>query len=441
MSNRDIEASWYYHDGTKHPGGYLLNYGHFFDSSRQPLPFKVYADLEPIPLPLDTTPGGASALDAIATTTEHAVEAQTPDIGALAQILYFSAGITKRINYPHFGEMSFRAAACTGALYHIELYVVSGDLSGLDAGVYQFDPREMALRRLRAGDHRRTLIEASANEPSTAHAPAILVYTDIFWRNACKYQAREYRHAFWDSGTILSHTLATASAHSLRASVVVGFVDETVNQLLDLDTQREVALALVPIGYAPSANAGLAPNAGPLSLETVPISDHELDFPAIRAMHEASSLTAMDEVAAWRGKAPTNARPKPGGKLFPLQPHPQDEMSQDPVESVILRRGSARQFSRAPISFRQLSTIVDRALQDIPADFLKPGGARFTQAYLIVNAIDGLSSGAYVFHRDYQALALLKEGNFRNEAGYLALSQELAADASVDIFFLADLSS
>jgi hypothetical protein len=25
------------------------------------------------------------------------------------------------------------------------------------------------------------------------------------WRNAIKYQAREYRHAFWDSGTILAN--------------------------------------------------------------------------------------------------------------------------------------------------------------------------------------------------------------------------------------------
>ena len=50
-----------------------------------------------------------------------------------------------------------------------------------------------------------------------------------------------------------------------------------------------------------------------------------------------------------------------------------------------------------------------------------------------------LPCGAYVFRRDQTALELLKEGDFRAQAGYLGLEQALPADASVDIFFLADL--
>ena len=54
--------------------------------------------------------------------------------------------------------------------------------------------------------------------------------------------------------------------------------------------------------------------------------------------------------------------------------------------------------------------------------------------------MDGLRSGAYVYHRDLRALELLEEGDFRREAGHLGLNQELPADASVDVFFLADLN-
>src|SRR5689334_18247676 len=50
-------------------------------------------------------------------------------------------------------------------------------------------------------------------------------------------------------------------------------------------------------------------------------------------------------------------------------------------------------------------------------------------------------SGAYLFHPDRQTLELLKQGNFRKQAGYLGLEQELPADAAVDIFFMADLRS
>jgi len=54
--------------------------------------------------------------------------------------------------------------------------------------------------------------------------------------------------------------------------------------------------------------------------------------------------------------------------------------------------------------------------------------------------VDDLPPGAYVFHRASLALEQLKEGNFRREAGYLGLGQEIPADASVDVFLLTDLN-
>jgi SagB-type dehydrogenase family enzyme len=59
--------------------------------------------------------------------------------------------------------------------------------------------------------------------------------------------------------------------------------------------------------------------------------------------------------------------------------------------------------------------------------------------YLIVNSVLGLSAGAYVYHWKEKQLELLKPGDFREKAGYLGLEQQLPADASVDVFFLADL--
>lgn len=437
--NRDTQAARHYHDGTKHPYGSLMDAGHFFDPATQPLLFKRYIGLESIPLPLDKSPLGVPALEAIASGPAPTGEPRIPDIGTLARLLSFSAGITRRIRYPEpVGEIAFRAAACTGALYHIELYVVCGDLPGLEAGVYHFDPEALALRRLRAGDERGVLVAATAHEPSVAQAPAILVYTDVFWRNAVKYQAREYRHAFWDSGTILANTLAMASAHEMPAKVAAGFVDTAVNRLPGLDTHREFALELVPIGYAPGTPPEPAPEVAPLELKTVPIARYEGDEPAIRAMHAASSLTDEEQVAAWRSSLPPRPMPVPSGRLFPLAPDPVEEMPQEPLESVILRRGSARQFSHGSISFRQLSTILDRALRGVPADFLDPGGT-LNQVYLIVNAVDGLPPGTYVFHRDRQAFELLQEGHFRAAAGTLGLHQKLAYDASVNLFFLSDL--
>lgn len=156
MSNQDIQATSHYHDGTKHPDGRLMNPQHHYDPSQEPRLFKIYKDLPLISLPLDRAPRGVPALQAIAGQVPAGGSESVLDVSSVARLLYFSAGITKYLEYPpSWGRMPFRAAACTGALYHIELYLVCGDLADLEAGVYHFDPQALALRRLRQGDYRR----------------------------------------------------------------------------------------------------------------------------------------------------------------------------------------------------------------------------------------------------------------------------------------------
>jgi len=61
--------------------------------------------------------------------------------------------------------------------------------------------------------------------------------------------------------------------------------------------------------------------------------------------------------------------------------------------------------------------------------------------YLIVNAVEGLPSGSYLFSPADQTLTCLQEGAFRQEAGHLCFEQALGADASVVMFFMADLDA
>src|SRR5438876_12279936 len=244
--NRNAEAAQAYHDATKHSYDSVRANAHSLDFANQPLPFKIYATLEPLRLPAEVRQTGVAALSAIA----ESVPPQTiaaPDLEAVAQLLYLSAGITRHRKYPG-GEIYFRAAACTGALYEVELYLVCGDLANLEAGLYHFAPAEFGLRRLRVGDYRALLVEATAAEPAIAHAPVVVACTCIYWRNPWKYQARTYRHFGWDNGTVLANLLAVATALGLPAKVVCGFQDAEVNRLLDVDPQREVAFSLVCLG-------------------------------------------------------------------------------------------------------------------------------------------------------------------------------------------------
>jgi SagB-type dehydrogenase family enzyme len=220
---------------------------------------------------------------------------------------------------------------------------------------------------------------------------------------------------------------------------VCGFVDNAVDALLDLDPQREVAFSLVSLGYGPDLPPPAPAAISHLRLETVPLSRHEIDYPLMREVHAASSLDSPAEVAAWRGGTPLTNFPPPKGPVFQLQPLSDAEIPRDPIEQVILRRGSTRRFARTAISLSQLSTMLDRATRGVPADFLDPAGSQLNHLYLIVHAVEGLDPGAYVFHRNQKLLECLKRGDFRSQAGYLGLQQALPADAAVDVFFLADL--
>ena len=297
MRNRDIEATWQYHDGTKHSYASIRTDPHFLDWGNRPRLFKVYPTIAPIPLPRDVPQTGVAALSAISDPVPSSPVDAVPDLQDLARVLYFSAGITKQRTYPD-GEIYFRAAACTGALYEIELYVVTGDLPGLDAGVYHFNPADVSLRLLRIGDFRGNLAQATAMEPAVAHAPATMICTGTYWRNAWKYQARTYRHFGWDNGTLLANMLAVSAASGLPAEIVLGFVDAEVNRLLDLDTRREVSLCLVPIGRTSESSLPAPRETPALGLETVRLSRSEVEYPAMLQMHEASSLESEEEVRA-----------------------------------------------------------------------------------------------------------------------------------------------
>jgi SagB-type dehydrogenase family enzyme len=144
-------------------------------------------------------------------------------------------------------------------------------------------------------------------------------------------------------------------------------------------------------------------------------------------------------VAAWRGRAPAGDPSQLAGRSQPLASYSEEELPRDLTERVILRRGSTREFAREPISFTQLSVLLDRATRGVPADFLEPHGAQINDLYLIVNAVEGLAPGAYFFNREAKSLVCLKEGDFRAEASYLGLEQALPGDAAVAVFFLADL--
>ena len=428
MSNRDIDIANDYHSATKRL---------YLPLANKPLAYKPYPQLSPIVLPTDVSPLDAPALDAVANRLAPRDETAALDLASLAALLFYSAGRIRQRQFSGAGTVTFRAASSAGGLYPIELYVVCGELPGLAAGVYHFSPIDFALRQLRQGDYRLALSQAAGADLAVAAAPATLVCSAVFWRSAWKYLARSYRYCFWDNGTMGANLLATAAALGLPAKVVMGFVDAQVNDLLGIDGRREASLCLAPIGRADAPIAGGVEDVLPLASESEIASKEAIEYPEMMRLHEASALSAAEEVASWRRPLAMPAPQRTGARHSLAAERPEASS----LGQAIRQRASTRRFAREAISYVQLSAILAASTTDLAADFLGPEGATLLDIYLIANAVEGLPAGSYVFSPAEQILTRLRDSEFREEAGHLCFEQALGADASAVMFFMADLDA
>jgi SagB-type dehydrogenase family enzyme len=235
-----------------------------------------------------------------------------------------------------------------------------------------------------------------------------------------------------------ANLLAAAAAMGLPAKLLIGFVDDHVNHLLGIDGQREASLCVAPIGPAgPLPLAGRVDHVPSLAVETVAGTNEEIQYPEMSRLHAASKLTAPEEVVAWRSPLPM----PPGQHLGMRYPLATGTPNASPLGQVIRQRGSTRRFAPEAISHAQLSAILVHATTGLTTDFLGPNRPTTLNLYLIVNAVEGLPAGSYVFSPADQALLCLRGGAFRQEAGHLCFEQALAADASAVMFFMADLDA
>ena len=363
---------------------------HQLDWENRPHPFKDYPGLEPRALPRE-----------------------------LARLLRWGAGVARTRTLPGGDVYEFRTYSSAGALYPVEVYLVCAELEDLEAGVYHFHPRELALRQLRRGDVRSALAEAAV-APELEEAGTVLVLTGILWRSVWKYGARAYRHLFWDAGTMLANLLALADSEGIEARLLTGFVDAKVDRLVGAEGEREWSLALLALG-----RAAPAPPSGELEslqLEVAPLSRREVAYPLASALHAASRLVDVDDVRRYR-TPDWSAAGTVGG--FP-------DWS-DTLETVLRRRGSVRDFSPKAVPVSTLGAILAHAAAPIPAD-VPP----CNEIVLIANAVAGVEPGVYRF-RSPNDFELVRAGSFRYEAGYLCLEQPLGALAAGTIFVLGDL--
>src|SRR5918992_2611098 len=481
--NKDIKYVWDYHEATKHSEISLMTQRHYLDFDNRPIPFKIYTTNFPVyPLPSDFPQPMLDAISAVSTSNPRESHNNRPnneantgcpthsrkigelDIRDLATILFFSAGITRATKYNVITHY-MRAASATGALYPIELYVVTQDLADLEAGLYHFCPADFSLVQIRKGDYRSHLAAAMANGHHVLSSPISIILTSFAWRNAWKYQARSYRHWFWDSGVITANLLATTVATGLSINLKMAFLDDKVNRLLRLDSHKEAAVIIGTISgqevclssqedEQKEKDIDISETSAP---KIRPLSENEINYPEIWQLHDASKLHSLEEAMEWingiiYGGRALSVQPSDNHfsssstsirvlNTLAISPSQQYSVSATnaSLAEVILMRGSTRRFSKSLIPFKTLSSILYSSTRGIPIDFVGRDNLSLIDVYLICNEIEDLAAGGYFYNRKSNSLDLLKMQTSREIAGYLCLGQSLFSQASAVLFLMTDL--
>jgi len=140
-----------------------------------------------------------------------------------------------------------RTAPSAGALYPLELYVVTGNVNGLPAGIYKYRPKRHELLSIAKGDSRIHLCNAALGQSPIRRAAAVIVLSGVYERTTNKYGERGISYVHMEAGHAAQNVSLQAVSLWLGTVVIGAFRDEEVKRMLKME-DRERPLYIMPVG-------------------------------------------------------------------------------------------------------------------------------------------------------------------------------------------------
>jgi SagB-type dehydrogenase family enzyme len=162
-------------------------------------------------------------------------------LAAVGQLLWAAQGVRPSSD-------GRRTAPSAGALYPLELYLLAGDVTGLAAGVYKYEPDGHVLILHAPGDHRESLAQAAWSQQCVADGTVIVVVVAVYQRSAQKYHDRASRYVHMEVGHAAQNVYLQAQSLDLGTVIVGAFQDRAVQRVLGLP-DNEAPLVLMPVGH------------------------------------------------------------------------------------------------------------------------------------------------------------------------------------------------
>jgi SagB-type dehydrogenase family enzyme len=140
-----------------------------------------------------------------------------------------------------------RTAPSAGALYPLEVYLVAGNVTSLEAGVYWYKPQLHEMVRVLTGEKREVLSQAALNQSNIRQGAIDVVITAVYERTTQKYGERGIRYVYLEAGHAAQNLYLQAVSLDLGVVVVGAFYNVQVQKALNLPKNAE-PLYIIPVG-------------------------------------------------------------------------------------------------------------------------------------------------------------------------------------------------
>lgn len=158
----------------------------------------------------------------------------------IGQLLWAAQGITD-------AHRGLRAAPSAGALYPLEVYVVSTKVNELPVGLYHYNPKDHALGIISRENLNPALAKSALSQPTILQAPVVFIITGVYDRTTAKYGERGIRYVHLEAGHAAENICLEATGLKLGIVTAGAFRDNEVSETLNLP-KDETPLYLLPVG-------------------------------------------------------------------------------------------------------------------------------------------------------------------------------------------------
>ncbi len=146
-------------------------------------------------------------------------------------------GITKR-NVPS-----------AGSRHALETYLIIHRVTGLEPGIYRYMALEHALHREELDGNAMIKAEQSFNSKTIVeHSAVTFIWTAVSRRMTYAFSNRGYRYIFLDAGHTCENLYLASEVLGMGACALGAFSDESLNDALALDMDKEFAVYAASVG-------------------------------------------------------------------------------------------------------------------------------------------------------------------------------------------------